>query len=279
MIEFDKTLVRRESLPLFLKRILFTTPRNYAAKLSRLLVLRGALPVWMPTIVIESMQDYHEFDQAIKNLSDYNWIAFTSRNGIEAFFDRLEALSLDRGVLKNTKLCALGNDAKALQEKGVTVNLVPPVATTRGIVEELEKRDVKSGRILLPVPEVVGMEEPRVIPDLVGWLSGIGMEVHRVPAYTTSRNSEGLSAEAQMLLDGIIDMIAFTSAAEIESLLLLLGEKRDVLQQTLIACYGPVTAGGATERGVPPTIVSKDFSALEGFIEAMEEYYLAGESG
>ena len=87
MIEFEKTLVRRESLPLFLKRILFTTPRNYAAKLSRLLVLRGALPVWMPTIVIESMPDYHEFDQVIKNLSDYSWIAFTSRNGIEAFFD------------------------------------------------------------------------------------------------------------------------------------------------------------------------------------------------
>lgn len=274
MIEFEKTLVRRESLPLYLKRILFTTPRNYAAKLARLLVLRGALPVWMPTIVIESMHDYHEFDQAIKNLSDYSWIAFTSRNGIEAFFDRLEALTLDRGVLKNTKLCALGNDAKALQERGITVDLVPPVASTRGIVDELERRGVKSGRILLPVPEVVGMDEPRVIPDLVDWLSGIGMEVHRVPAYTTSRNSEGLSAEAKLLLDGVIDMVAFTSAAEIESLLLLLGEKGDILQRTVIACYGPVTAGGATERGVPPTIVSKDFSALEGFIAAMEEYYL-----
>jgi uroporphyrinogen-III synthase len=123
------------------------------------------------------------------------------------------------------------------------------------------------------------MEEPRVIPDLVGWLSGIGMEVHRVPAYTTSRNSEGLSAEAQMLKDGVVDMVAFTSAAEIESLLLLLGEKRNVLQQAVVACYGPVTAGGATERGVHPTIVSKDFSALEGFIEAMEEYYLAKKSG
>ena len=274
MIEFEKTLVRRESLPLFLKRILFTTPRNYAAKLARLLILRGALPFWMPTIVIESMQDYHDFDQAIKNLSDYSWMAFTSRNGIEAFFDRLKALNLDKGVLKNTRLCALGNDAKALQEKGITVDLVPPVATTKGIVEELERRGVKSGRILLPVPEVVGMDEPRVIPDLVGWLSRIGMEVHRVPAYTTSRNSEGLSAEAKMLLEGVIDMVAFTSAAEIESLLLLLGGKRDVLQRTVIACYGPVTAGGATERGVHPTIVSKDFSALEGFLEAMEEYYL-----
>ena len=134
----------------------------------------------------------------------------------------------------------------------------------------------RSGRILLPVPEVVGMDEPRVIPDLVGWLSATGMDVHRVPAYTTSRNSDGLSAEKKMLLDGAIDMVAFTSAAEIESLLILLGEERDVLQRIPIACYGPVTAGGATERGVSSGIVSKDFSALEGFVEAMEEYYVTG---
>jgi uroporphyrinogen-III synthase len=277
MIDFEKKLVMRESLPLYLKRILFTTPRNYAAKLSRLLVLRGALPVWMPTIVIESMYDYHTFDQAISNLSEYSWLAFTSRNGIDAFFNRLEALALEKDVLKNTMLCALGNDAKALEEKGIEVDLIPPVASTKGMVDELERRGVKSGRILLPVPEVVGMDEPRVIPDLIGWLAGMGMDVHRVPAYTTSRNSDGLSAEKKMLLDGAIDMVAFTSAAEIESLLFLLGGKRDVLQKTTIACYGPVTAGGASERGVHPKVVAKDFSVLEGFIEAMEEYYVTGE--
>jgi uroporphyrinogen-III synthase len=275
VIDFEKTLVMREALPLYLKRVLFTTPRNYAATLSRLLVLRGALPVWMPTVVIEPMQRYREFDQAIRNLSDYSWLAFTSRNGIDAFFDRLEALELDAGVLHNTKVCALGKDAEALRKRGLQVDLVPPVATTKGLVDELARRGNKNGRLLLPVPEVVGMDEPRVIPDLVAWLSGIGMEVHRVPAYTTTRVSEGFSAEKKMLMEGAIDVVAFTSAAEIESLLFLLGKERDVLQSTTIACYGPVTAGGATERGVHPEIVSKDFSALEGFVEALELYYLA----
>jgi uroporphyrinogen-III synthase len=220
------------------------------------------------------LHNYHDFDRAIRNLSDFGWVAFTSRNGIEAFFDRLEALSLDRGVLCNTKVCALGSDAQALREKGVHVDLIPPVATTRGIVDELERRGIKSGRILLPVPEVAGMEEPRVIPDLVAWLSGIGMEVHRVPAYTTTRVSEGLSHEKKMLIEGAIDLVAFTSAAEIESLLFMLGDERDVLQSTLIACYGPVTAGGAIERGLTPKIVSKHFFALEGFVEAMEDYFV-----
>jgi uroporphyrinogen-III synthase len=275
MIEFEQTLVPREALPLYGKHILFTTPRNYAAPFARLLVLRGALPVWMPTIVIEPMDDYGDLDRAIRNLSDYDWLAFTSRNGIEAFFDRLHALGLDKSVLGNTKLCALGNDAKALEKREIEADIVPPVATTKGIVDELARMGVKSGRILLPVPEVVRMEEPRVIPDLVGWLRDIGMEPHRVPAYTTTRVTEGLSVEKKMLLGGQIDIVAFTSAAEIESLLFLLGDKRDVLEESTVACYGPVTAGGAAERGLDSAIVSKDFSSLEGFIQALEEYFLA----
>ena len=273
-IDFDQILIDKKSLPLYGKHVLFTTPRNYAAKLARLLVLRGALPIWMPTIVIEPMHDYHEFDEAIRSLSRYGWLAFTSRNGIEAFFNRLKVLNLDESILKNTKLCALGNDAKALEKRGIKVDVLPPVATTKGIVDELSRMGVKSGSILLPVPEVIGMEEPRVVPDLVNWLRDIGMEVHRVPAYTTTRVREGLSCEKKMLLNGEIDVVSFTSAAEIESLLFLLGDKRDVLEKNTVACYGPVTAGGAAERGVEVNIVSRDFSSLEGFIEAMEEYYL-----
>jgi uroporphyrinogen-III synthase len=272
MIKFNQTLVSRNDLPLYGKRVLFTTPRNYAAKFARLLVLRGALPVWMPTIVIEPMADYTEFDTALKSLSDYDWLAFTSRNGIGAFFDRILSLGLHDSIPGNTKLCALGNDATALEQRGIKVDLVPPVATTKGIVDELERQGVASGRVLLPVPEVVGMKEPRVVPDLVKWLNDIGLDPHRVPAYSTTRVRDGLDVEKQMLVNGEIDMVAFTSAAEIESLLFLLGDDRDVLDKNTIACYGPVTAGGAKERSVTVTIVSKNFSRLEGFIEAIEEH-------
>ena len=272
MIEFDQTLLSRNDLPLYGKRVLFTTPRNYAAKFARLLVLRGALPVWMPTIVIEPMADYTEFDAALKSISEYDWVAFTSRNGIEAFFDRTLSLGFHESSISNIKLCALGNDAAALEQRGIKVDLVPPVATTKGIVDEMERRGVKSGRVLLPVPEVVGMKEPRVVPDLVKWLSEIGLDPHRVPAYSTTRVRDGLEVEKQMLINGAIDIVAFTSAAEIESLLFLLGDHRDVLNKNTIACYGPVTAGGAKERNVRVEIVSKDFSRLEGFIEAVEEH-------
>lgn len=272
-MSFEKALIAREDLPLYGKRILFCTPRNYGQKLAGLLVKHGALPVWMPTIVIEPMEDYSEFDDAIRNLADYSWISFTSRNGIEAFFNRLEALGLKQEVLSGIKVSALGNDGKVLEEQGIKVDLLPPAASTKGVVEELERRGETSGRILLPVPEVYGMDEPSVIPDYIGLLEAAGMEPHRVPAYATHRVTEGLEPELELLLNGRLDLIAFSSVGEIDGLLYMLGDRSDVLNERTIACYGPVTANGARQRNLRVDFVAENYSVFEGYIEAMENYF------
>jgi len=269
----EKTLIARADLPLYGKRILFCAPRNYAQKLARLLVRHGALPIWMPTIVIEPMQDYSEFDESIRNLSDYDWISFTSRNGIEAFFNRLEALGLDSSILSAVQVSALGNDGKALEEQGIKVDLLPPAASTRGVIEELERRGETNRRILLPVPEVYGMEEPSVIPDYVEGLESIGMKPHRLPAYATHRVTEGLEHQLQMILEGSVDLIAFSSVGEIDGLLHLLGDRANILADRTVACYGPVTANGAKQRNLRVDFVAENYSVFEGYIEAMENYF------
>ncbi|MGI9343601.1 MAG: uroporphyrinogen-III synthase [Gammaproteobacteria bacterium] len=271
----ENTLIARRDLPLFGKRVLFCTPRNYAQKLARLLVAHGALPVWTPTIVIEPLESHAELDDAIRNLADYDWIAFTSRNGIEAFFKRLAALDLDASALSGIRISALGNDGKLLEAQGVTVDLLPAAASTRGVVDELQQRGVTSGRILLPVPEVFGMDEPSVIPDFVGWLEELGLETRRVPAYATHRVTGGLETEIALLCNDGIDVVAFTSVAEIDSLLFLLGEHSAALARQTIACYGPVTANGARQRDLRVDIVADNYSAFEGYIEALEDYFRA----
>ncbi|HHQ15123.1 MAG TPA: uroporphyrinogen-III synthase [Chromatiales bacterium] len=272
-MKFERTLIARKDLPLYGKRVLFCTPRNYAQKLAGLLVRHGALPIWMPTIVIEPMDDYSGFDEAIRRLADYAWISFTSRNGIEAFFNRLDALGLDASILKNTRVSALGNDGKALEARGVTVDLLPPAASTRGVVEELRRRGETSGKILLPVPEVYGMEEPSVIPDYVALLEELGMQPCRVPAYATRRVTTGLDPELELLTGGKLDLVAFSSVAEIDSLLYLLADRRDALDHLTVACYGPVTASGAKERGLSVAFTADNYSAFEGFIDAMENHF------
>jgi uroporphyrinogen-III synthase len=269
----EKMLIARDDLPLFGKRVLFCTPRNYAQKLARLLVKHGALPVWMPTIVIEPMADYSIFDEAIRNLTDYEWISFTSRNGVEAFFSRLEILGLDKTILSGIKVSALGNDGKALEERGVKIDLLPAAASTRGVVEELKRRGETRGRILLPVPEVYGMDEPSVIPDYVELLEELGMKPHRVPAYATHRVMDGLEHEVEMILNGKLDLIAFTSVAEIDGLLHMLADRSDALTKQPLACYGPVTANGAKQRNLRVDIVADNYSIFEGYIEALESYF------
>ncbi len=267
------SLVARDDLPLTGKTILYTAPRNYAGRLGGLLIEHGARPVWMPTIVIEPLADYSTFDAALRNRDKYDWIAFTSRNGIEAFFNRAKALGLEPADFDKLKFAAVGNDAQALEKGGITPDLVPPVSSPKGIVDELARLGER-GTVLVPAPDVVGMEEPLVVPEFIAALEAVGLQTLRLPAYVTARTTEGLETGVDMLRSGKIDMIALTSRGEIESLLLYLGKERDLLDgDAVVACFGPITATGVRLRDIRVDIVSKDYSRFEGFVEAMEDYY------
>jgi uroporphyrinogen-III synthase len=267
-------LIDRAALPLYGKTVLYTAPRNYAGRLGQLLIERGARPVWMPTIYIEPVPDYKVFDTALRERDKYDWIAFTSRNGIEAYLNRLEALGLGPDDVRQLKTAAIGNDARLLETAGILPALVPTAPSPIGIVEELKRRGVTNGTVLVPSPDVIGMEEPAVVPDFIRDLEAIGLKTKRLPAYVTARETQGLERGTQMLRNGEIDMIAFTSRGEIDSLLLHLGEDGSLLnQKTVLACFGPITSEGARLRKLRVDVVAKDYSRFEGFVAAMEDWY------
>lgn len=266
-------LIARTALPLYGKTVLFTAPRNYAGRLGQLLIERGARPVWMPTISIEPLADYSAFDEVIRERDKYDWIAFTSRNGIDAYLNRLEALGLRPADVAGLKTAAIGNDARLLEQAGLKPALVPPAPSPTGIVEELRRRGQVSGVVIVPAPDVVGMDEPAVVPDFVRGLEAIGLKTRRVPAYVTARETANLEVGTRMLLAGEVDIVAFTSRGEIDSLLLHLGERRDVLNsRAALACFGPITSAGARLRNLTVDIVAADYSRFEGFVAAMEDW-------
>lgn len=267
-------LIDRTSLPLYGKTVLYTAPRNYAGRLGQLLIEHGARPVWMPTIYIEPMPDYKVFDEVLRERDKYDWIAFTSRNGIDAYLNRLDALGLRPDDVRQLQSAAIGNDARLLEQAGITPALVPPAPSPIGIVNELKRRGVTSGTVLVPAPDVIGMEEPAVVPDFVRDLEAIGVKTKRVPAYVTARETQGLERGTRMLLNGEIDMIAFTSRGEIDSFLAHLGGDSAVLnQKTVVACFGPITSEGARLRNIRVDVVARDYSRFEGFVAAMEDWY------
>jgi uroporphyrinogen-III synthase len=269
-----KLLTPSIQLPLYGKRIIVTAPRNYAARLSEQLINQGGLPILMPTIETCLLDNFTELDIVLQQLKTFDWIAFTSRNGIDAFFQRLEALELNHSILTNCRLCAVGKDSERLAAFGVKADIIPTQSSPAGIVAELAKiPNIADQTVLVPVPEVVGVPEPDVIPNFVVGLESLGVKVTRVPIYKTQCLDKALyEVELSLIQQGKIQAIAFSSAVEILGFLQMMSSKSDY-EQCAIACFGPYTAANAQQLGLNVSIVAQDYSSFAGFAEAIADFF------
>ncbi|QSJ18500.1 uroporphyrinogen-III synthase [Nostoc sp. UHCC 0702] len=266
-------LTLTSKLPLYSKRILVTAPRNYASRLSEKIIQKGGLPILLPTIETCYLPNYTELDTVLSKIDTFDWIVFTSRNGITAFFHRMHDLGIPTSVLKNCQLSALGKDSESLLSFCNKVDLIPAEPSPRGIVSELVKiPQIQGQKVLIPAPEFVGIPEPNVIPNLVSDLQKLGMEVTRVSTYITQSLDKNIyTVELKLIRQGMIDIIAFSSTAEIESFLRMFNSPSDY-KDCVIACFGPYTAANARKLGVNVSILSKDYSSFEGFADAIAEF-------
>jgi uroporphyrinogen-III synthase len=218
------------------------------------------------------MPDYNELDEVIKNLSDYDWVAFTSENGIEPFCKRMLALGVDGRTIKNTRFAAFKSDALLLNKHGCKADLVPKEMSPKGIIDELVRMGVGRGRMLVPCPMVSGVREPYVVPEFIEKLESIGMTVHRLEVYHTVSIKDSGSIEKKMILKGEIDIAVFTSSAEIFSLIEQMGDRKEALNKLTIAYMGTFTAKTGKDVGLNVDIVPKRFT-MQGLLEAMEDHF------
>ncbi|MEH2146458.1 uroporphyrinogen-III synthase [Nostoc sp.] len=267
-------LTPSRNLPLYGKRILVTAPRNYAYRLSEQIIKQGGLPVLMPTIETCYLSNYTKLDAALNHIGEFDWIIFTSRNGITAFFQRMNDLDIPVSVVQKCHLCALGEDAESLSSFCGKVDLIPTESSPAGIVAELAKLlEIHDKKVLIPAPEVVGLPEPDVVPNLITDLRELGIKVTPVPTYITQGLDKNIySIELNLMRQGMIDVIAFSSTAEVESFLTMVNSQSDY-ERCIIACFGPYTTANAQKLGVDVSIVSKDYSSFEGFAEAIATFF------
>ncbi|KXZ55554.1 hypothetical protein GPECTOR_2g1103 [Gonium pectorale] len=216
-------------------------------------------------------------------------IAFTSRNGIFAFLDQMCAVA---GGLEpaqewlagsGVRLCALGADGEVLTGLGLQVHVSPPEASTQGLVREMVRLgEAQGARVLCPVPLVTGgLVEPPVVPRFLQALHDAGSEAVRLPAYLTTLGCrpEDCEAERWALLEGHVHAIAFSSTAEAQGLVTLMGGAEALATAVrahgvLLAAHGPYTAEGArTVTGLPVPCVSRSFSTFDGLVAALEEHF------
>lgn len=267
-------LTPSRELSLYDKRILVTAPRNYAYRLAEQIIKQGGLPVFMPTIETCYLSNYTKLDVALYQIDEFDWIVFTSRNGITAFFQRMNDLNIPVSVVQKCHLCALGEDAESLSSFCGKVDLIPTESSPAGIVAELAKLpEIHDKKVLIPAPEVVGLPEPDVVPNLITDLQKLGMKVTRVPTYITQGLDKNIySIELNLIRQAMINIIAFSSTAEVESFLTMVNSQSDY-ERCIIACFGPYTTANAQKLGMNVSIVSKDYSSFEGFAEAIAAFF------
>ena len=195
--------------------------RHQASALSSGLRELGAEVLEIPFIEIRQPQSYAPLDNALKNLSEYNWLILTSVNGVEAVWGRMRKLRLGRKVLHHLQVAAIGPATRqAIEQHGVKVNVVPKEYVAESVVASLRRR-VKGKRVLLARAKVARDVIPRELRKL-------GARVDVVEAYETVVPRSSRQRLRRVLKSPKLrpDVITFTSSSTVKNFVGLLGKSR-----------------------------------------------------
>ena len=252
--------------PLFGKKILVTRSRSQASKLTTALEELGAECIEAPAIkIVPPVDNYEALDKAIGQLDKYNWLIFTSTNGVEHFWHRLVAGGKDARVLYKARICAIGAaTAQALASHGITADVVPERYQAEGIIEALDNELIAGTKILIPR----AAEARALLPEA---LTKAGAQVDVVVAYETVMGDAEAVEIRDSLAKGEIDVVTFTSSSTVENLLKILKEP-ELLKEAQLAAIGPITAETMQKNGLTADIVAAEYT-IEGLVQSIKEAF------
>jgi uroporphyrinogen-III synthase len=270
----NSSLFNRFSNTLENKKILITTPPHYASRLAYFIKEKGGIPMVVSTIESLCNPQSKTMTHILENPGNYDYVVLPSRKAINCFMLRAEELNINKYILKSMSICAIGKDIDYLKnEYDLQVVFEPKEPSPEGIKNRLsEINNVQQKSIAVVSPKVIELTEPDVIPDFLNGLKKLGMNVTKAEGYITQPASTNqYNEELQAIRQNNIDFIAFTSSAEIEGLIQMVGDVKWINQNT-VACFGPYTAQNAKKLGVKVDLIGQDYHSFMGFVEAMEQY-------
>ncbi len=249
-----------ERLPLFGKTVVVTRAREQASTLSEKFRELGANVIELPTIEICAASDYSALDHAIAELERYDWLIFTSANGVRFFLDRLDHSRRDLRAIR-ASICAIGPATReALERLHIKVDLMGEEYVAESLLKAFEPVDIAGKRILIPRAAVAR----DVLP---AGLSQRGARVDVVEAYRTII-PEGLAARATEIFYSTRrpDWIAFTSSSTVRHLMRAIGS--EALLGIKVATIGPVTSATAREFGIAVAMEASRFT-IDGLVDGI----------
>lgn len=264
----------QERQPLQGRTIVITRARAQARELAALLERFGARVIECPTIEIVAPDSYEALDAALENLYGYDWLIFTSANGVEHFMLRFERLGLNRQELDRLLVCAIGDATmERLRKAEIQVNLVPKQFKAESVFSALKEfvggaENLRGKNFLLP-------HAARARDYLPAALEACGARVDVVTAYRTIQSNGAERSKIETLLvGGAIDCITFTSSSTVTNFARLFDTTslEGILDGIKIACIGEITAQTAREFGLKCDIQPAQFT-IPDLVCAIADYY------
>jgi uroporphyrinogen III methyltransferase/synthase len=272
---FGEVVALRESLtwyekrPLSGKRIVVTRTRKQASVLSNKLRALGAQIIEFPTIRIEPPSDLRAFAELVQDAHVYDWIVFTSANGVEAFFEIFFKLYDDAREIGGSRIAAIGPaTAQRVKDFHLHVDLQPDEFVAEAVVKAFQKEgSVENLRILLVHAEKTRDVLPRE-------LAGLGAIVDEAFAYRTAPETRDTTGARRRLEKEGADLITFTSSSTVENFLAL---KLPWPEGLRVASIGPITSKTARDSGLKIDIEARQHD-IDGLVQAIRDFF-AKENG
>ncbi len=270
----SRQVVAGPDLPLLGRRIAVTRAGEQAGDLITSLRALGAIPIECPAISIAPLLDFTQLDAAISQLESYDWVVFTSVNGVAAVASRLAVLGKDKSALCSRKLAVIGPATReALMDLGCQPDFMPDSYVAESIVEQIG--DISGCRVLLPRADIARKA-------LGAGLREKGALVDEVDAYRTVTGS-GITTLSDLLRQDGVEAVTFTSSSTVRYTvegLVASGWEAEravaLLNGTAIVCIGPITAQTAREYGLKVAAVADEYTAT-GLVEALVQLFGSGE--
>lgn len=239
-------------------KVLITRSRNQADSFANALTEAGFKPIFFPVIETRPFEENVALDRAIAKLDCYDWIVFTSVNGVEAFIDHFEG----EGLGVRVKIAAIGpKTASALVAHGVTPDFVPNEYVAEAILPGLG--DLRGRWVLLPRAEIAR----KALPEAIVSAGGVA---HEIAVYQTV--SAEIDADGLANLKSGVDAVTFTSPSTVTNFVEIVRQAGlnplSLPGNPKIACIGPITQKAAQEAGFVGVLVAKEYIA-EGLVELL----------
>lgn len=255
-------------LPLAGKRIVVTRTREQASELTTALSALGAEALELPTIKIVPPSDRKDFASAVVDCPRYDWLVFSSPNGVKKFFEAFYAVYEDIRELGGARIAAVGpGTAAELKKHGLMVDIMPKKAVAEELIAEFDRKGDEFGGVANVTMLWVHSEKGRDI--VYKELMKRQAIVDECIAYNTVPETEDPSGARARLVEDGADVITFTSSSTVKHFMAM---GIELPKNCVIASIGPVTTATLKEFGLEPHIVS-DTHNIPSLVKAIADYF------